>query len=76
MLIKVQHGEIVWTNIQFVLLDFFATIQLELVFLIIGLWGVLTSAFGYCPFNGLMGRNTCAIRYNEATSEEIAVETA
>jgi hypothetical protein len=61
---------------SFVLLDFFATIQLELVFLIIGLWGVLTSAFGYCPFNGLMGRNTCAIQYNDASSEEVAVETA
>ena len=59
-----------------VLLDFFATIQLELIFLIIGLWGVLTSAFGYCPFNGLMGRNTCAIQYNDAPSEETAVETA
>ena len=31
-----------------VLLDFFATIQLEIVFLILGLWGVLTSALGYC----------------------------
>ena len=59
-----------------VLLDFFATIQLELVFLIIGLWGVLTSAFGYCPFNGLMGRNTCTIQYNDASSEDVAVETA
>ena len=61
---------------SFVLLDFFATIQLELVLLIIGLWGVLTSAFGYCPFNGLMGRNTCAIQYNSDPSEETAVETA
>ena len=61
---------------SFVLLDFFATIQLELVFLIIGLWGVLTSAFGYCPFNGLMGRNTCAIQYNDSKSEDAAVETA
>ena len=31
------------------------------VFLIIGLWGVLTSAFGYCPFNGLFNRNSCEI---------------
>ena len=28
-----------------VLLDFFATLQLEIIFLILGLWGVLTSAF-------------------------------
>jgi len=57
-----------------VLLDFFATLQLEIVFLILGLWGVLTSAFGYCPFNGLMGRNTCAIAYDEPSSEVVSVE--
>ena len=28
MLIKVQHGEIVWTNIQFILLDFLSTISI------------------------------------------------
>ena len=57
-----------------VLLDFFATLQLEIIFLILGLWGVLTSAFGYCPFNGLMGRNTCAIAYDEPSSEVVSVE--
>jgi hypothetical protein len=59
---------------SFVLIDFFATIQLEIVFLIVGLWGVLTSALGYCPFNGLMGRNTCVIKYNEATNDAIAAD--
>jgi len=44
-----------------VLFDFFATVHIEVVFLVVGLWGVLTSAFGYCPFNGLFNRNTCAI---------------
>ena len=57
-----------------VLLDFFATLQLEIVFLILGLWGVLTSTFGYCPFNGLMGRNTCAIAYDDPSSEVVSVE--
>jgi hypothetical protein len=57
-----------------VLIDFFATLQLEIVFLILGLWGVLTSAFGYCPFNGLMGRNTCAIAYDDSSSEVVSVE--
>ena len=57
-----------------VLLDFFATLQLEIVFLVLGLWGVLTSAFGYCPFNGLMGRNTCAIAYDDSSSEVVSVE--
>lgn len=44
-----------------VLLDFLATIQIELALLVVGLWGVLTSAIGYCPFNGLLGRNTCFV---------------
>ncbi|MFZ8907071.1 MAG: YgaP family membrane protein [Poseidonia sp.] len=44
-----------------VVVDFLATVHIEIVFLLIGLWGVLTSAFGYCPFNGLLNRNTCAI---------------
>ncbi|MCH1411311.1 MAG: DUF2892 domain-containing protein [Candidatus Poseidoniaceae archaeon] len=44
-----------------VVLDFVASVQIELVFLVIGLWGVFTSAFGYCPFNGLFNRNTCKI---------------
>ena len=44
-----------------VVLDFLASLQIELVFLVIGLWGVFTSAFGYCPFNGLLNRNTCQI---------------
>jgi hypothetical protein len=44
-----------------VLIDFLATVQFEVVFLVVGMWGVLTSAFGYCPFNGLLNRNTCVI---------------
>ena len=57
-----------------VLLDFFATIQLEIVFLVLGLWGVLTSAFGYCPFNGLMGRNTCKIGYKNESNKATSVD--
>lgn len=44
-----------------VIFDFLATVHIELVFLIVGLWSVLTSAMGYCPFNGIMNRNSCAI---------------
>ena len=44
-----------------VIFDFLATVHIEVVFLIVGLWGVLTSAFGYCPFNGLLNRNSCTI---------------
>lgn len=28
MLIKVQHGQIVWTNIQYILMDFFNMITI------------------------------------------------
>ena len=55
-----------------VVVDFFATLQLEIVFLIVGLWGVLTSALGYCPFNGIIGRNTCHIRYDKTSTEMVA----
>ena len=51
-----------------VIFDFLATVHIEVVFLIIGLWSVLTSALGYCPFNGLMNRNTCAIDVNPANA--------
>ena len=44
-----------------VIFDFLATVHIEIVFLVVGLWGVLTSAFGYCPFNGLLNRNTCEL---------------
>lgn len=44
-----------------VVFDYLATVQIEVLFLIVGLWGVLTSAFGYCPFNGLFNRNSCAL---------------
>ena len=45
----------------FVVADFFAGVQIEALFLAIGLWGVLTSALGYCPFNSILGRSTCAV---------------
>ena len=51
-----------------VIVDFLASVQIEIVFLVVGLWGVLTSAFGYCPFNGLLNRNTCAIELHPAQS--------
>ena len=44
-----------------VIVDFLATVQIEILFLLVGLWGVLTSAFSYCPFNGLLNRNSCVI---------------
>ena len=51
-----------------VIVDFLASVQIEILFLLVGLWGVLTSAFGYCPFNGLLNRNTCAIELQATQS--------
>ena len=51
-----------------VIVDFLASVQIEILFLLVGLWGVLTSAFGYCPFNGLLNRNTCAIEIQPTQS--------
>lgn len=48
------------------IVDFLATVQIEILFLLVGLWGVLTSAFGYCPFNGLLNRNSCVIDLQHA----------
>ena len=48
------------------IVDFLATVQIEILFLLVGLWGVLTSAFGYCPFNGLLNRNSCIIDLQHA----------
>jgi hypothetical protein len=38
-----------------VIIDFLGSFQIEILFLLVGLWGVITSAIGYCPFNTLMG---------------------
>lgn len=44
-----------------VIIDFLGTFQIEIFFLLVGLWGVITSTIGYCPFNTLMGRNSCEL---------------
>ena len=42
-------------------IDFIASGDLELALMVVSVWGVLTSAFGWCPFYRLGGINTCAI---------------
>ena len=42
-------------------IDFIASGDLELALMVVSVWGVLTSAFGGCPFYRLGGINTCAI---------------
>ncbi len=41
--------------------DFLAGSEWELLLLVVGIWGVLTSTFGWCPFYKLTGVNTCPI---------------
>ena len=45
----------------YVLADYLASVKNEILLLGLGLWGVLTSAIGYCPFNSMLGRSTCAV---------------
>jgi regulatory protein YycH of two-component signal transduction system YycFG len=39
--------------------DYAANLNWDIFILVIGCWGVLTSAFGFCPFYKLIGRSTC-----------------
>ena len=39
--------------------DYLASSNWEIVFLVIGLWGLISSVFGFCPFYSFMGVNTC-----------------
>ena len=45
-----------------VIIDFIATGDLELAFVALGVWSVLTSAFGWCPFYRIGGISTCPIQ--------------
>lgn len=44
-----------------VAIDFIASGDLEIAFVALGVWSVLTSAFGWCPFYRITGINTCPI---------------
>ncbi|MDE0869012.1 MAG: DUF2892 domain-containing protein [Candidatus Poseidoniaceae archaeon] len=44
-----------------VAIDYAANLDWDVLLLGIGIWSVLTSAFGFCPFYKLMGHTTCPI---------------
>ncbi|MDA0716430.1 MAG: DUF2892 domain-containing protein [archaeon] len=48
--------------------DYFASSTWELILLGVGLWGLITSVLGFCPFYTLMGRNTCPQTFPQITS--------
>ena len=58
-------------GLSFAIVDFFSSTTLEIVFLLLGTWGLLTSTFGYCPFYGLVGVTSCpnAIKEEPVVSE-------
>ena len=47
------------TGLGIVTFDYLASSSWEVIFLFFGTWGVLTSAFGYCPFYRIIGYNSC-----------------
>jgi hypothetical protein len=49
-------------GLSIVIIDFIASGDLELALLALSAWGVLTSAFGWCPFYRVGGINTCPIK--------------
>ncbi len=47
------------SGLGLVTFDYLASSSWEVIFLFFGAWGVLTSAFGYCPFYRIIGYNSC-----------------
>ncbi len=48
-------------GLALLVIDFLASGSWAWVFLIMGVWSVATSAFGWCPFYRLGGVNTCPV---------------
>ena len=51
----------VTAGLGMVAIDYAAILDWDVLLLGIGIWSVLTSAFGFCPFYKLMGHTTCPI---------------
>ena len=47
------------SGISLLTFDYLASSSWEIVFLVFGLWGLISSVFGFCPFYSLMGYSTC-----------------
>ncbi|MGY8670838.1 MAG: YgaP family membrane protein [Candidatus Poseidoniales archaeon] len=58
------------TGVGVVLFDYLANANWEIIFLLFGLWSVLTSVFGWCPFYRVFGVNTCPATFKS----NIAIE--
>tara|TARA_B100001778_G_C18332060_1_gene513524 strand:- start:460 stop:648 length:189 start_codon:yes stop_codon:yes gene_type:complete len=51
----------VTAGLGMVAIDYASNINWDIFLLAVGVWGVMTSAFGFCPFYKLMGHSTCPI---------------
>ena len=51
----------VTAGLGMVAIDYASNINWDILLLAVGVWGVMTSAFGFCPFYKLMGHSTCPI---------------
>lgn len=56
-------------GLGFVIFDYIAGNIWEMVFLVIGIWSVTTSVFGWCPFYKVMGFNTCPTNFTVIREE-------
>ena len=61
------------TGVGVVLFDYLANANWEIIFLLFGLWSVLTSVFGWCPFYRVFGVNTCPATF-KTNESNIAIE--
>jgi len=55
----------------FVFFDYIATSNWELLFFVVGSWGVLTSFFGWCPFYRIIGIDTCPAKFKIIENENV-----
>ncbi|MAJ02115.1 MAG: hypothetical protein CMA10_06905 [Euryarchaeota archaeon] len=44
-----------------VTVEYLSGIDWDIFLLVLGTWGLLTSAFGFCPFYKLLGHSSCPI---------------
>ncbi|MAE79201.1 MAG: DUF2892 domain-containing protein [Candidatus Poseidoniales archaeon] len=51
----------VLSGLVMVIVEYASNLNWDFILLVLGLWGILTSAFGFCPFYKLIGHTTCPI---------------
>ena len=64
-----------FAGIGIVVFDYLASPMWELVFLAVGLWSVLTSVFGWCPFYRVLGYNTCPTNFTTVSYTHLTLPT-